>query len=267
MTLIPFTYEDQQVRVVDIGGEPWFVLADLCRVLDLSNSRMVAQRLGDDVRHVLAGLDSLGRAQNAYVVNESGMYEVVIRSDKPEAATFRRWITADVLPSIRKTGAYSTPRELSPDEIVHQALQITHARVLELTATVDDQQQRLKIAEPKANAFDRWLGSGVEYSLDVAAKALSASGYMTGRNRLFAELAELGWAYRGAHGWHPRQQHGPEGTKRLAVRLFYYDDPATGEARGKSTLKITAKGIADLARLHGILPENVAKALGDEAAA
>lgn len=274
MTITPFTYGDQPVRVVTIDGEPWFVLADLCSVLGLDQVSRVRARLDDALTSITPILDSLGRTQQATIVSEPGMYEVVIRSDKPEAALFRRWITTEVLPSIRKHGGYLTAEATEaaltdPDFIIRLATTLKEERAAraEVEATASEQRARLRLVEPKAAAFDRWMGSGAEYAIDVAAKALSASGYLTGRNRLFEELAEIGWAYRDASGWHPYQQHGPEGTKRLNVRVFYYDHPETGEAKGKATLKITAKGIADLAKHHGILPEIVHEALREESAA
>lgn len=94
--LIPFTYGAATVRVVMIGGEPWFVLADLCAVLGLAQFRR--DRLADDVIRNHPIEDRLGRLQPTAVVSEPGMYEVVIRSDKPEAVKFRRWITGEVLP-------------------------------------------------------------------------------------------------------------------------------------------------------------------------
>lgn len=274
MTLTPFTYGDQPVRVVTIDGQPWFVLADLARVLDITDVSRLNSRLDDGVRLTHPIIDSLGRTQQATIVSEPGMYEVVIRSDKPEATAFRRWITTEVLPSIRKHGGYLTPEATEaaltdPDFIIRLATALKDERAAReaIEATATEQRARLRLVEPKAAAFDRWMGSGAEYAIDVAAKALSASGYLTGRNRLFDELAEIGWAYRDASGWHPYQQHGPEGTKRLSVRVFYYDHPETGEAKGKATLKITAKGIADLAKRHGILPEIVHEALREESAA
>ena len=108
--LLPFTYQDQSVRVVRIDGEPWFVLADLCGALGINNGRMVADRLAADVNGV-SQIDTPGGRQSMTVVSEPGMYEVVIRSDKPEAASFRRWITSEVLPQIRKTGHYDPSQD------------------------------------------------------------------------------------------------------------------------------------------------------------
>ena len=260
MTLIPFNYNEQQLRVVEIDGEPWFVLADLCRVLDVKQFRK--ERLDDDMILNHPIVDSLGRTQQAVIVNEPGMYEVVIRSDKPEAALFRRWITNEVLPSIRKTGSYSTTPALTDDQIVAQALAITTARVESLTA-------RLAVAEPKAAAFDRWLSSNINYSVGHVAKALSMAGVPMGRTRLFTKMQYLGWIFRNHQSqWEPYQTQIK--TERLAVKLGSQLNTRTGEQFSTVTVRITPKGAAKLATLLGAMPEAVAEALattGDEAAA
>lgn len=96
-----------EVRTLEIDGEPWFVLADVCMALELSSPHKVADRLEEDERNQIPLTDSIGRQQNTTVVNESGLYSVILRSDKPQAKTFRKWVTSEVLPSIRKTGAYT----------------------------------------------------------------------------------------------------------------------------------------------------------------
>ena len=92
-----------EVRTLEIDGEPWFVLADVCMALELSSPHKVADRLEEDERNQIPLTDSIGRQQNTTVVNESGLYSVILRSDKPQAKTFRKWVTSEVLPSIRKT--------------------------------------------------------------------------------------------------------------------------------------------------------------------
>lgn len=103
-----FSYQEKQVRTVEQGGEPWFVLKDVCDALDVSNSRMVSDRLDADEVSQAYIIDGMGRKQRTTIVNEPGLYNVILRSDKPEAKAFKRWVTHEVLPCIRKTGAYST---------------------------------------------------------------------------------------------------------------------------------------------------------------
>ncbi len=98
-----FNYESNEVRTIMRNGEPWFCLVDVCRVLELSNPRSVAERLDQDERRKF----DLPRQGETWFINESGLYTVILRSDKPETKPFRKWVTGTVLPTIRKTGAYS----------------------------------------------------------------------------------------------------------------------------------------------------------------
>lgn len=100
--IMTFNYEVNKVRTIENNGEPWFVLKDVCKVLELSNPTVVAQRLDDDERTKL----NLGRQGETLIINESGLYSVILRSDKPQSKPFRKWVTGEVLPCIRKTGSY-----------------------------------------------------------------------------------------------------------------------------------------------------------------
>ncbi|MDR7113919.1 prophage antirepressor-like protein [Microbacterium trichothecenolyticum] len=179
------TFAGAVVRHVMINGEPWFVLADIVVALGLSRSASaVVDRLDDEVRQTYPIRDRLGREQRATVVSEPGVYEVVIRSDAPAARDFRRWLMHDVIPSIRRTGSYSTtpaaPVAMSEDEIVHQALAITARRVQALEA---------KVAEdaPKVEAYDALMDADGYYSMESAAKMCGI-----GRNTLYRRLREAG---------------------------------------------------------------------------
>ena len=109
-----FTYDGQQIRTtVTDTGEPLFALIDLCRVLEINNPSQVARRLDDDELTLIQAEGKRGR-HRLNAVTEAGMYEVVLRSDKPEARTFRRWITHEVLPQLRRTGTYTTPQHSQP---------------------------------------------------------------------------------------------------------------------------------------------------------
>lgn len=146
-----FEYQSNKVRTVDMDGAPWFVLKDVCEVLGLGNSRMVSDRLDEDEKGV-SKIDTLGGVQNVTIINESGLYNVILRSDKPEAKPFRKWVTSEVLPSIRKTGSYTMPKlskEMQALFLLDQRTVQQDARLtaLENTMTVDyGQQQTLKKA-------------------------------------------------------------------------------------------------------------------------
>lgn len=101
-----FNYQSSEVRTVMQNGEPWFCLVDVCRVLGISHTKDTANRLDKDEVGQTEVIDRLGRKQRITIINESGLYNVILRSDKPEAKPFRKWVTSEVLPSIRKTGTY-----------------------------------------------------------------------------------------------------------------------------------------------------------------
>lgn len=108
-----FTYGEQRIRTAPINGAAWWVLTDVCQVLGLKEPHRVAARLDEDERMTCllnTGHDGRrGRTQRLIVVSESGLYSVMLRSDKPEAKAFKRWVTREVLPAVRETGAYFTP--------------------------------------------------------------------------------------------------------------------------------------------------------------
>lgn len=173
-----FTYNGNEVRIVQKDGEPWWVLKDVCEVLGISKYRDTAARLEDDEREPIR-VDTLGGAQEMLCVNESGLYNVILRSDKPEAKPFRKWVTSEVLPSIRRHGAYMTPETLeaailNPDLLIrlctalkdeqdkNKALQAANS-----TLAVDNQ-----IMKPKADYFDEIVDRNLLTNFRETAKQL-----------------------------------------------------------------------------------------------
>lgn len=255
MSITPFAYGDQPVRVVTIDGEPWFVAADVARILGHSEAAAMTRTLDDDEKG-LHTVQTPGGDQALSIVSESGLYSAILRSRLAQARPFRRWVTSEVLPQIRKTGSYSATPQLSEDQIVQQALAITAARVEKLTA-------QLAIAQPKAAAFDRWLSSNVHYGVAEVAQALHDLGASMGRNRLFADMAARGWIYRDPRGdWRPYQAQIETG--RLAVKLSRCENSRTGEEFAAHTVRITTKGAVALADLLGVAPADLANALDDD---
>lgn len=174
-----FNYQSNEVRTVEMGGEPWFVLKDVCNILGISKYRDTAARLDADERGSVE-VDTLGGTQQVIAVNESGLYHVILRSDKPEAAPFRKWVTSEVLPSIRKNGGYIAGQEqLSPQELMAKALLVANktladreARISELTAQNSQLTVEKQIMQPKAEYFDELVDRNLLTNFRETAKEL-----------------------------------------------------------------------------------------------
>jgi anti-repressor protein len=235
-----FDYAGQQVRTVMVGDEPWFVAADVCRILGISNSRMAVARLDRDGVSLADVIDSVGRAQSTSVLSESGLYELVLRSDKPEARKFRRWVTAEVLPAIRRTGTYTAPaqRELTRLELIDMARDAEVGRIAA--------EAKVAELEPSASAWDNLASTTAgDLSVNEAAKVLSRDPAITiGETRLWNALFEWGWIYRdAARDPRPYQQHLENG--RLACRARHHHHPRTGElVVDAPQIRVTTKGLA-----------------------
>ncbi len=173
-----FTYNGNEVRTVQKDGEPWWVLKDVCEILGLGSPHKVFERLDEDEKGRNL-IPTLGGEQEMTVINESGLYNVILRSDKPEAKPFRKWITSEVLPSIRRHGAYMTPETLeaailNPDLLIrlctalkdeqdkNKALQAANS-----TLAVDNQ-----IMKPKADYFDEIVDRSLLTNFRETAKQL-----------------------------------------------------------------------------------------------
>ena len=175
-----FNYQNNEVRTVEMGGEPWFVLKDVCGVLDIADHKVVARRLDEDEVCQTPLTDSMGRQQSTTIINESGLYHVILRSDKPEAAPFRKWVTSEVLPSIRKNGGYIAGQEqLTPEELMAKALLVTNktladreARICELTAQNSQLTVEKQIMQPKAEYFDELVDRNLLTNFRETAKEL-----------------------------------------------------------------------------------------------
>ena len=198
-----FNYKESAIRTVEIKGEPWFVLKDVCSVLGLASPHKVAERLDGDERNQIPVEDSAGRQQETTVVNESGLYNVILRSDKPEAKPFRKWVTSEVLPDIRKHGAYITPSKLG--ELLRRP-----ESVMEMLAALSDEQrknaelaeqnkaliQRNEEMQPKEQYFDALNDVNSLMNFTDTAKALKIS-----RKKMLDVLVKEKYLYRqGSHG-------------------------------------------------------------------
>lgn len=204
--LMEFSFDDCKVRVVERGGEPWFVAADVCSFFGVANGRSVVARLDEDEKGV-CNVDTLGGRQKMSVVNEGGLYHMLFTmdpnmvrrgasktdiSERAEALKrFKRWVTHDVIPSIRKHGAYMTT------EAIERAINDPAFTIGLLTALQDERNARvaaedkLALAAPKVEFAEQVVASSGTLSIGDFAKIVSGSnGVNYGRNRLFAELRD-----------------------------------------------------------------------------
>ena len=180
-----------KVRTLNLNGEPWFVAVDVCSVLDLSNPTIAVSRLDEDERAKF----NLGRQGDATIVNEPGLYTLVLGSRKPEAKAFKRWITHEVLPNIRKHGVYITDEKLKlfaehPEllDALMRSLYTAHAENLRHRA----ERQTLL---PKADYYDAFMDADGCTNLRTTAKELNVP------ERWFARfLQQTGFLYRSPAG-------------------------------------------------------------------
>ncbi|OZG48876.1 BRO family protein [Pseudoscardovia suis] len=195
------------VRVVtDEDGEPWFVAKDVCAILGYSNPRKaVIDHVDDeDKTDGVTIRDSIGRQQNPIVINESGLYGLVLSSKLPKAHDFKHWVTSDVLPSIRKTGMYATPQTMDtmlndPDAFL-RLVQDWH----DAKTQAAQQAKQLQAQAPKVEAYDDWLDGQDTMLIREAAKTISHTGHRYKESQIRQLLVEWGWAYKSASGfWQP----------------------------------------------------------------
>lgn len=179
------------VRAIrDESGEPMFVAKDVCAALGLGNSRQALARLDDDEKGVIS-TDTPGGEQQMQAVNEPGLYVLVLSSRKPEAKAFKRWVTHEVLPALRREGGYMVARaDETPEELMARALKAADATL----ARVRDENARLtrrnQVLEPKAAFFDSVMESDGLISVRAAAKVLKSYDREMGERRLRQMLRE-----------------------------------------------------------------------------
>ena len=187
-----------QVRTVNIDGNPWFVSVDVCTALGVS--RTAVRRLDEDEKGVRS-MHTLGGTQRLAVVNEYGLYNLILGSRKPEAKDFKRWITHEVIPSIRKNGAYMTDAviahleenpELVPEYLNH--LRDENSRAKELRRQLDTVTGQLAIAQPKADYYNAYVNNEDALCFRYVAKELGVP-----ERKLINYLLDKRFLYRDTH--------------------------------------------------------------------
>lgn len=256
MNITPFDFHGHQVRVItDDVGEPRWVAADVAKILDFSATSAMTRYLDEDEKGVcLIGTPS--GEQEMTTITESGLYSAILRSRKPEAKEFKRWVTGEVLPSIRRHGAYMTEHTIEqiltdPDTLIKLATDLKAER--ERRAAAETQVQELA---PAARSWKNLAAPGGDFGVGAAAKVLSRDPTIEiGRDRLFKHMATIGWIFRTqgrrSH-WEASQQKAIR-TGRLVHKLStpFFNERTEEWEQPAPTIRITPKGLHELHRSLG----------------
>lgn len=245
--LIPFQIpgEGYDLRVLLVAGEPWFVAADVARVLGYRDASHAVRVLksGEKRPHLMG---TPGGQQEILLISEPGFYRLVMRSNRPEADAFQTWVTAEVLPSIRKTGGYGVQR---PEALTPAGERRALARaVLEAEDRADALALTVATQKPKVEAYDDFLNLTGLLQVAEAAQALG-----TGQIRLYSYLRQHGVLISGGHRHnHPKQEH--IDTQRLDLKETGEYVDSKGNRVATFTTMVTPKGLDYIRRLidkHG----------------
>lgn len=223
--------------LTDEAGEPWFVAKDVCDILEISNPSDALKRLDDDERSRF----NLGRQGETNIVNEAGLYVLVLGSRKPEAHEFKRWVTHEVLPQIRKTGGYIPTTDADDDmTILAKAVMIGQRTMEAQKRKIAEQQTRIDELQPKARFADAVAASDGTCLVGELAKMLRQNGMDIGQNRLFRLLQADGYLGRsGSNRNVPTQRAMDLGLFRIKETTVTHADGHTTVSR---TPKVTGKG-------------------------
>lgn len=236
--LIPFTYDDRPVRVLHFDTGPEFVAPDVARILGYSEASAMTRTLDDDEKG-LRTVQTPGGPQQLTAITEAGLYSAILRSRVPEAKRFKRWITHEVIPSIRKTGSY----QVAP---VYQ-LPASYSEALRALAQEVEAREAMecyaKELEPKADAYDTFLSGDGTYAIAAVAKMLGRS-----QNKLFDELRNAGVLIaKGAQRNVPYQQY----MHHFAVKGYDFTR-ADGTVGTSYTTRVQPSGVEFIRRKLGI---------------
>jgi anti-repressor protein len=227
------------VRAVMLEGEPWFVAADVCRALGLGNSSDVIKRLDEDER-TLVSIEGASNGLPVNAVNEPGLYALILGSRKPEAKAFKRWITHEVIPEIRKTGGYIAGQEMmDDDQLLANALMVAQRKIAERNKQLEAANEKIKADAPKVLFAETVEKAETCISIGTLAKILNQAGLDIGERRLFERLRNDKWLNSKGRNWNVPSQ------KSMDMGLMRVHESTISRSSGiqiKKTPLITGKG-------------------------
>lgn len=229
-----------EIRTTVQNGEPWFVAADVCKALDITQNRNAVARLDDDEKGVRL-TDTLGGKQKLTVVNEAGLYSLVLGSRKPEAKAFKRWITHEVLPTIRRTGGYVNSAEAFIGHYLPHADESTRTMFRAQLKAIEELNAKIEADKPKVLFADAVSSSDTTILVGEMAKILKQNGVDIGQKRFFEWLRQNGYLIkRKGSEWNMPTQ------RSMELGLFEIKESTHLDGNGcnitTKTPKITGKG-------------------------
>lgn len=248
-----FDFKGASLRTLtDEEGEPWFVLKDCMSILDLGNPTETVKMFDKDEFSTTEVIDSIGRRQQTYIISEPGLYRLVMKSRKPEAKEFQRWVTHEVLPQIRKTGGYIAASESDSDEdIMARAVLVAQKTIERKNQQIAAQQSRIDELQPKASAWDNFVDIPDALSVRDSAKLLSNLGRPVGQTELFEWLDRHDWIFRENKHWSARQSRINAGHLMMVPSKSHGTHKDGTPFAFPPTVKVTREGLALIARRFG----------------
>lgn len=238
-----FDFRGASLRTLtDEAGEPWFVAKDVCDILELGNVSQAVSRLDDDEKSNITTNDIAQNGGKApLIISEAGLYSLILKSRKPEAREFKRWVTHEVLPQIRKTGGYIPASDTDSDEdIMARAVLVAQKTIKQKNQQIAEQQTRIVELEPKARFADAVAASDGTCLVGELAKMLRQNGMDIGQNRLFRLLQADGYLGKsGSNRNVPTQRAMDLGLFRIKETTVTHAD---GHITVSRTPKVTGKG-------------------------
>lgn len=248
-----FDFRGAALRTLtDESGEPWFVAKDVCDVLGYTNaSKAISDHVDSEDKLNNESLSSLGQ-RGGWLVNESGLYSLVLSSKLPTAKEFKRWVTHEVLPQIRRTGGYIPTSDADDDmTILAKAVMIGQHTMEEQKQRIADQQSRIDELQPKASAWDNFVDIPDALSVRDSAKLLSNLGRPVGQTKLFEWLDRHDWIFRENKHWSARQSRINAGHLMMVPSKSHGTHKDGTPFAFPPTVKVTRKGLALIARRFG----------------
>ncbi len=264
----PFDFRGNNIRVIVVEDEPWFVVTDVCDYFGVTNRNRVMQAIDSEDKGGTQ-IDTPGGRQSISIISESGLYALLfalrpgkargladdeVESKLRKVGDFKRWVTREVLPSIRRTGSYGAPSGLSFEEMTAQVIS-------ELSRRIEEAHRRAAELEAPAGAWNDLSRAEGDFTVSDAAKTLARAGVETGPRKLYDWLEGNKWVFRRGGRWQAMQAAVNAGLIVERLTSGYFDQSSGERKQGDPQIRLTPKGVERLREL--MLPSVALTVVGE----